>query len=478
MMPTTKLGKYVEDPISGNCWDRISSLPDELLGHILSFLPTRGAVSTSILSTRWRYLFTFTTCLSFDDAPCFSYMEQNERIEATRRFRDFVDKTLELHKILPIKKFSLLCRDSHDNSDLNRWLSIALQKGVQELHYELPDIIHCVPDGFFSCETLLKLKMAGYGYNMFKIPLSVWLPKLKILHLDRIMFNDFDSMERLFSSSELLEELTLKACDCDNDGHAIYRSEILRVLTIEHCSYSLGTFEIDAPNLSYLSYSSNIGVKIVPSWKSSGSFIKARLIFKCSAYDDESDGDEDSIEYERELLKAAANKATELRLEKDSVQVLLTLEDDEQMPDFNNLTRLELDNFPYTSWEYVTSLLDKSPQLETIIFETGFRCCSCSNHYCEDDNDCYCDSLSPSDIPLDPFSCQAQLIEVHEFCTHKGSLSLTGHLLRNASVLKNLILYGHDDADFDLNISEELLIMLPRASKDCCLEIKPAPSLY
>ncbi|XP_074305278.1 F-box protein At4g22280-like [Silene latifolia] len=472
MRTTTKLGKHVEDPISGDCWDKISSLPDELLGHILSFLPTKGAVSTSILSTRWRYLFTLTSCLSFDDAPCFHYVEENERIEATQRFKDFVNKTLELHQISPIKKFSLLCRDE-DNSDLNRWLSIALRKDVQELHYEPPDSVHCVPDGFFSCETLLKLKMIGHGYNKFEIPLSAWLPKLKILHLDRIMFTDFDSMERLFSSCELLEELTLKACDCDSDGHVIYHGGLLRVLTIERCSYSFGTFEIDAPHLAYLSYSSNIGVKIVPSWKSSGSFIKARLIFKCSAYDDdESDTNEDSVEYERELLKAAAYKVTELCFEMDSVEVLLKLDDDEQMPDFSNLTRLELDNFPYTAWEYVTSLLDKSPQLETLIFEKGFRCCSCPNHYCEEDDDCYCDSLSPSDIPLDPFSCQAQVIEVHEFCTHKGSLSLTGHLLKNASVLKRLILHTpYDDDDFDLKISQELL-MLPRASKDCCLEMQ------
>ncbi|XP_074305354.1 F-box/LRR-repeat protein At3g59190-like [Silene latifolia] len=476
MRPPMKLGKHVDDPISEDCcFDRITSLPEELLSHLLSFLPTRCAVRTSTLSTRWRYLFTLTTSLSFDDAPCFGLPGRNEVIEATRKFKLFVDKVLELHQISPINKFTLLCKCTYDNSDLNRWISVAVQKGVQELHYKfLGQGDYCLPEVSFMCETLVSLTISSF-HNLFQTPPSVSLPNLKILNLDRIIFTDFNSMERLFYSCVSLEELTLKCCASDAHGHAIYRTGILKVLVVERCSFRLGTFEIDAPNLAYLTYSSNIGVKIVPSWKYSCSFIQAELSFMCYTYDD-FDASEDSVGYDRELLKAAAYKASKLSFEMDSQMTLYTLGDEEQMPDFPSLSRLQLDDCPYESWKYVTSLIDKSPQLETVIFGSGFHCCQCSSgHYYPDR--CACNYQSPSDIPLEalvPFSCHAQVIEVCNFCGHKGSLSLMGHLLRNASVLKRLVVFTI--CHFNPNPEEELkiindLLMLPRASLDCCLEI-------
>ncbi|KAL8156671.1 hypothetical protein AgCh_001677 [Apium graveolens] len=46
--------------------DRLSSLPDDILHQILSFLGTRQAVQTSVLSKRWRHVWTTTSSLTFD----------------------------------------------------------------------------------------------------------------------------------------------------------------------------------------------------------------------------------------------------------------------------------------------------------------------------------------------------------------------------------------------------------------------------
>ncbi|CDY39929.1 BnaA09g15110D [Brassica napus] len=45
--------------------DSISSLPDEMLHHIFSFVPTKVAITTSVLSKRWRHVWCKTPYLSF-----------------------------------------------------------------------------------------------------------------------------------------------------------------------------------------------------------------------------------------------------------------------------------------------------------------------------------------------------------------------------------------------------------------------------
>lgn len=40
------------------CDDGISALPTDLLVHILSIIPTKDAVATSVLSKPWRYIWT------------------------------------------------------------------------------------------------------------------------------------------------------------------------------------------------------------------------------------------------------------------------------------------------------------------------------------------------------------------------------------------------------------------------------------
>ncbi|XP_026389345.1 F-box/LRR-repeat protein At3g58900-like [Papaver somniferum] len=67
--------------------DRISNLPASILHHILSFVHTRVAARTSVLSKRWKYIWRSIPSLQF---RC----HKSSRVQ---KFMRFVDTTLELH---------------------------------------------------------------------------------------------------------------------------------------------------------------------------------------------------------------------------------------------------------------------------------------------------------------------------------------------------------------------------------------------
>ncbi|KAJ0875454.1 putative F-box domain, leucine-rich repeat domain superfamily, F-box-like domain superfamily [Helianthus annuus] len=67
--------------------DRLSSLPDDLIHKILSFVTIKRAVETSVLSPRWRYIWTSMPYLNFstEDFQSFWYPS---------KFSTFVERVL------------------------------------------------------------------------------------------------------------------------------------------------------------------------------------------------------------------------------------------------------------------------------------------------------------------------------------------------------------------------------------------------
>ncbi|KAH0887789.1 hypothetical protein HID58_050218 [Brassica napus] len=82
----------------GSSKDLISSLPNELICHIFSFLSTTQAASTSVLSKRWRHLLAFVTSLDFDSS-IYDHPEGEcdcqRCVDLLKSFIVFVDKVSE-----------------------------------------------------------------------------------------------------------------------------------------------------------------------------------------------------------------------------------------------------------------------------------------------------------------------------------------------------------------------------------------------
>lgn len=114
--------------------DGFSNLPDEVLCHILSFLTTKQAALTSVLSKRWLNLWTLVPNLDIDDSV-FLYPEEGkrERSGILQCFMDFVDKVLAFQGDSPIESFSLKCRTGIDSDRVNGWICNVLRRGVSHL---------------------------------------------------------------------------------------------------------------------------------------------------------------------------------------------------------------------------------------------------------------------------------------------------------------------------------------------------------
>ncbi|KAM0852862.1 hypothetical protein ACQ4PT_051484 [Festuca glaucescens] len=83
--------------------DRISALPDDVLRHLLSFLPSRNSVRTCVLAKRWRTLWKSVPALRIKDDPLgrFTYEGPDESVGMQVLF---VNELLRLRDPTPLNE--------------------------------------------------------------------------------------------------------------------------------------------------------------------------------------------------------------------------------------------------------------------------------------------------------------------------------------------------------------------------------------
>ncbi|KAK7293099.1 hypothetical protein RJT34_15960 [Clitoria ternatea] len=96
--------------------DRISALPDALLCHILSYLPTKEAVRTRIISKRRIPLWRSLPLLHFTD-------DEVEDPETAFHFTAFIYYVLTSRDPIPLQSFCLeFYNDWVDSCHVGHWL--------------------------------------------------------------------------------------------------------------------------------------------------------------------------------------------------------------------------------------------------------------------------------------------------------------------------------------------------------------------
>lgn len=109
--------------------DRISDLPDELRYQILTFLPAKDVVRTSVLSPMWRHLWPSAPRLNVD----------SNGFTRRRRFIKYVNALLLSRGCIPLESFWLRANGPPDiilqnfRDTVYLWICHALRSNVEEL---------------------------------------------------------------------------------------------------------------------------------------------------------------------------------------------------------------------------------------------------------------------------------------------------------------------------------------------------------
>ncbi|KAH9769705.1 putative F-box protein [Citrus sinensis] len=248
---------------TGQHTNRISALPNSLLCHILAYLPTKYAMATSILSRRWKHVWTSLNNLSFDDRLCSRHPAFPE--VGTQGFVDFVQTVLLRTDPGNIDRFSLHWSTPTNLSYLNHWMSSAVNRHVRELELDLGENNRIqLPDMLYTSTTLEVLKL--HSDYMINVPTDgPCFPVVKVLHM--MLHNPENALtEKMFSICPSLEDLSIHAYLYEDGPQTnfIIESSTLKRFTFRVTLQDNYFSEIEhsvmlkAPNLQYLYIASDI----------------------------------------------------------------------------------------------------------------------------------------------------------------------------------------------------------------------------
>ncbi|XP_024631343.1 putative FBD-associated F-box protein At5g56820 [Medicago truncatula] len=212
--------------------DRLGSLPDDILTRILSSVPTKQAVATSILSKRWIHLWRYVPVLDFTETNM-------EDLESVRRFKEFVSSFLLLRKaagnhsintfILGIQRYSSPIHAPGDN-----YLDMMRRTTYHNTLIRKLTLAPSLPISILTCTTLVVLKLRWFWF--FKDANSHYnFPSLKTLHLKDIYLHHQHEFTFLLDACPLLEDLQLSNIHFDPSARfsSLYRKQQLRCSSLK-----------------------------------------------------------------------------------------------------------------------------------------------------------------------------------------------------------------------------------------------------
>ncbi|KAK1372650.1 hypothetical protein POM88_028843 [Heracleum sosnowskyi] len=202
--------------------DRLSSLSDDVIHKIFSYVDTRTAVQTSVLSKRWKLVWKTLPFLKLD-----GYGKYFNGREA--RFSKFLDNVfLNRNHESQLLKLELNVKRGIGSDSVENYVNYAISRSVHDLHV---DLCHHYSLSIFSSIWLKELKLTMRPGSVGVFQSGCWnLPVLTTLHLICTR-NSYTLPMSLFTCLPALETLCLDHCIFPES----FRLPTLKVLCLARC---------------------------------------------------------------------------------------------------------------------------------------------------------------------------------------------------------------------------------------------------
>jgi hypothetical protein len=143
---------------------------------------------------------------------------KNKRVRKILGFRGYVKRhILRFHdQSLTIKEFKLKLDCNYISTDVDLWLKLACECGVEVIEYnqDVPvgqDRYHVLPMCVIEAKSITKLVLKGYiNIDPIFMNHSITFPSLRVLSLESVCVGDEHAMNHLISLCPLIESINLR----------------------------------------------------------------------------------------------------------------------------------------------------------------------------------------------------------------------------------------------------------------------------